>query len=421
MILTIREVCKLNKRVVVTGIGAITPIGTGKERFWQALKAGQSGIGRISKFDVTDYPTKIAGEVKDFDPIEYIDKKEARRMDRFTQYGVAATKLAIEDAKLDVEKVDSHRFGVVLGSGIGGIETLEKEYEKLMNKGPSRVSPFFIPMMISNIGAGQISMTFGAKGPNTTVVTACASSTNAIGDAFKIIQRGDADVMITGGAESSITPLSVAGFCSMKALSTRNDEPEKASRPFDKDRDGFVMGEGSGILILEELEHAISRGAHIYAEVVGYGMSADAYHITAPAPEGEGAARAMRNAIKDANILPEDIDYINAHGTSTPFNDKFETMAIKSVFGEYAYKLSVSSTKSMTGHLLGAAGGIEAIACSLAIDEGFIPPTINYTTPDIECDLDYVPNEGRKVEVQYALSNSLGFGGHNASIILKKY
>lgn len=421
MILTIREVCKLNKRVVVTGIGAITPIGTGKERFWQALKAGQSGIGRISKFDVTDYPTKIAGEVKDFDLIEYIDKKEARRMDRFTQYGVAATKLAIEDAKLDVEKVDSHRFGVVLGSGIGGIETLEKEYEKLMNKGPSRVSPFFIPMMISNIGAGQISMTFGAKGPNTTVVTACASSTNAIGDAFKIIQRGDADVMITGGAESSITPLSVAGFCSMKALSTRNDEPEKASRPFDKDRDGFVMGEGSGILILEELEHAISRGAHIYAEVVGYGMSADAYHITAPAPEGEGAARAMRNAIKDANILPEDIDYINAHGTSTPFNDKFETMAIKSVFGEYAYKLSVSSTKSMTGHLLGAAGGIEAIACSLAIDEGFIPPTINYTTPDIECDLDYVPNEGRKVEVQYALSNSLGFGGHNASIILKKY
>ncbi|WZL74811.1 beta-ketoacyl-ACP synthase II [Clostridiaceae bacterium 35-E11] len=411
----------MNKRVVVTGVGAITPIGTGKEKFWEALKAGKSGIGKITKFDATNYPTKIAGEVKDFDPMDYIDKKEARRMDRFTQYGVATTKLAIEDAHLDVEKIDANRFGVVLGSGIGGIETLEKEYEKLMEKGPNRVSPFFIPMMISNIGAGQISMTFGAKGPNTTVVTACASATNAIGDAFKIIQRGDADVMITGGAEASITPLSVAGFCSMKALSTRNDAPEKASRPFDKDRDGFVMGEGSGILILEELEHAINRGAHIYAEIVGYGMSADAYHITAPAPEGEGAARAMKNAIQDANISPENIDYINAHGTSTPFNDKFETMAIKSVFGEHAYKLAVSSTKSMTGHLLGAAGGIEAIACSLAIAEDFIPPTINYTTPDEECDLDYVPNEGRSTKVCYALSNSLGFGGHNASIIFKKY
>jgi 3-oxoacyl-[acyl-carrier-protein] synthase II len=411
----------LKKRVVVTGIGAITPIGTGKDTFWSALKSGKSGIDKITKFDASSYDTQIAAEVKDFDPNAYIDKKEAKRMDRFTQFAVAASKLALEDAALNIEEVDSHRFGVVLGSGIGGIETLEKEHEKLMAKGPGRVSPFFIPMMISNIGAGQVSMAFGAKGPNTTVVTACASSTNSIGEAFRIIQRGDADIMITGGAEASITPLSMAGFCSMKAMSTRNDDPTKASRPFDKDRDGFVMGEGAGILILEELDHAIKRGATIYGEVAGYGMSADAYHITAPAPEGEGAARSMKNALNDAEISPEDIDYINAHGTSTPYNDKFETMAIKSLFGEHAYKLAVSSTKSMTGHLLGAAGGIEAIACIMAINESFVPPTINYTTPDPECDLDYVPNHGRERNVKYTLSNSLGFGGHNASIIIKKY
>jgi 3-oxoacyl-[acyl-carrier-protein] synthase II len=411
----------LKKRVVVTGIGAITPIGTGKDTFWSALKSGKSGIDKITKFDASNYDTQIAAEVKDFDPNAYIDKKEAKRMDRFTQFAVAASKLALGDAALNVDEVDAYRFGVVLGSGIGGIETLEKEHEKLMAKGPGRVSPFFIPMMISNIGAGQVSMAFGAKGPNTTVVTACASSTNSIGEAFRIIQRGDADIMITGGAEASITPLSMAGFCSMKAMSTRNDDPTKASRPFDKDRDGFIMGEGAGILILEELDHALNRGANIYAEVVGYGMSADAYHITAPAPEGEGAARSMKSALNDANITPEDIDYINAHGTSTPYNDKFETMAIKSLFGEHAYKLAVSSTKSMTGHLLGAAGGVEAIACIMAINESFVPPTINYTTPDPECDLDYTPNYGKERNVKYTLSNSLGFGGHNASIIIKKY
>ncbi|WP_129597294.1 beta-ketoacyl-ACP synthase II [Anaerophilus nitritogenes] len=411
----------MNRRVVITGLGPITPIGIGKEEFFKGLREGKNGVGKITKFDTEKYTTQIAAEVKNFEPTDYIDKKEAKRMDKFTQYAVAASRLAIEDSKLDLEKIDKNRFGVVVGSGIGGIETFEKEHEKLLQKGPGRVSPFFIPMMISNIGAGQISITFGAKGPNTTVVTACATSTNAVGDAFKIIQRGDADIMITGGAEASITPLAVAGFASMKALSTRNDEPEKASRPFDQDRDGFVMGEGAGILILEELEHAINRDAHIYAEVVGYGMSGDAYHITAPAPEGEGAKRSMENAIKDAKILPKDVDYINAHGTSTYYNDKFETMAIKSLFKEHAYKLAVSSTKSMTGHLLGAAGGVEAIACIMALTQNFIPPTMNYTTKDEECDLDYVPNQGREANVEYALSNSLGFGGHNASILFKKY
>ena len=411
----------MKKRVVITGMGAITPVGIGKENYWNSLKTGKSGIGRITKFEIGEFPTQIAGEIKGFDPNDYIDKKESKRMDRFTQLAVAATKQAFDDSGIKLEKIDQNRFGVILGSGIGGIETLEKEYEKLATKGPGRVSPFFIPMMISNIGAGQISMTFGAKGPNTTVVTACASSTNAIGEAFRIIERGDADVMITGGAEASITPLAIAGFCSMKALSTRNDEPEKASRPFDKDRDGFVMGEGSGILILEEYEHAVNRGAKIYAEMAGYGMSADAYHITTPAPEGEGAARAMRNAISDANISPDAIDYINAHGTSTPYNDKFETMAIKTVFGNHINKLLVSSTKSMTGHLLGAAGGVEAIACILSIKEHYVPPTINYETPDPECDLDYVPNVGREKTVKFALSNSLGFGGHNATIIIKKF
>ena len=411
----------MKKRVVVTGIGAITPIGIGKDDFFNALENGVSGLGLITKFDASDYDTRIAAEVKGFEPTAYIDKKEAKRMDRFTQFAVAASKLAIEDAKLDTDGIDQNRFGVVLGSGIGGIETLEKEYEKLATKGPGRVSPFFIPMMISNIGAGQVSMTFGAKGPNTTVVTACASSTNSVGEAFRIIQNGEADVMITGGAEASITPLAIAGFCAMKAMSTRNENPQKASSPFDINRDGFVMGEGAGILILEELEHAVKRGAPIYAEMVGYGMSADAYHITAPAPGGEGAARSMMNALMDAGLSPNDVDYINAHGTSTPYNDKFETLAIKSVFGQHAYELAVSSTKSMTGHLLGAAGGIEAIACIMAITKSIVPPTINLENPDPECDLDYVANKAKQKEVSVALSNSLGFGGHNATIVLKKY
>jgi 3-oxoacyl-[acyl-carrier-protein] synthase II len=412
----------LNKRrVVITGIGVISPIGNGKDNYWNALKEGKNGIDKITRFDATEFPTQIAAEIKDFDPHDYMDKKEARRMDRFTHYAIAASKQALEDSEIDLKKVDVNRFGVTLGSGVGGIETLEKEHKKLLQKGARRVSPFFIPMMISNIGAGHISIAFGVKGPNTTAVSACASSTNAIGDAFKIIERGDADLMFAGGAEASITPLSIAGFCTMKAMSTRNDDPKRASRPFDKERDGFVMGEGSGIIILEELEHALKRGAKIYGEIVGYGMSADAHHITAPAPEGEGAARAMKNAVLDANINPEEVDYINAHGTSTPLNDKFETLAIKTVFGDHAYKLSVSSTKSMTGHLLGAAGSIEAIACLLAVKENYIHPTINLTNPDPELDLDYVPNVGKNKEVRYALSNSLGFGGHNASLIFKKY
>lgn len=411
----------MKKRVVVTGLGCITPIGIGKNEYWNSLTNGISGIDYITKFDTSDYPTKIAAEVKNFNPEDHIDKKEAKRMDRFTQFAVAASKEAIADAGFKDDQIDKERFGVVLGSGVGGIETLEEQYQKLIDKGVKRVSPFFIPMMISNMGAGYISMILGAKGPNTTVVTACASSTNAIGEAYKIIERGDADIMITGGAEASITPLSMAGFCSMKAMSTFNEDPKKASRPFDLNRDGFVMGEGSGIIILEDLEHALKRGAKIYAEIVGYGMSSDAYHITAPDPDGKGAARAMENAIKDAGITYDKIDYINAHGTSTPLNDKYETMAIKSIFKEHAKELCVSSTKSMTGHLLGAAGGIEAIACILAIQDGIIPPTINYESPDPECDLNYVPNKCYQKGIHYTLSNSLGFGGHNASIIFKKY
>ena len=409
------------RRIVITGVGVISPIGIGKDSFFKSLKEGQSGVDIISKFDTEGLPTKIAAEVKNFDPIAFIDKKEAKRMDRYTQFAVAASKMAIEDASLDLNTIDEDRFGVCIGSGIGGLETLENQHKVMMEKGSGRVSPFFIPMMISNMGAGHISMTFKAKGPNMTVVTACASATNAIGEAFRIIQRDDADIMITGGTEASITPIAIAGFCSMKALSDNNEDPKGASKPFDKNRDGFIMGEGSGILILEDLEHAIKRGARIYGEVVGYGSTADAYHITAPAPDGEGAYKAMKKAVADADINPEKIDYINAHGTSTEMNDKFETMAIKRLMGDYAYKVPISSTKSMTGHLLGAAGGIEAIACLMAINEGVIPPTINYNIKDENCDLDYVPNHARKVEVSYAMSNSLGFGGHNASIILKKY
>lgn len=409
------------KRVAITGLGVISPIGIGKDSFFKSLKEGKSGVDKITKFDTEGLSTKIAAEVRDFNPIDFIDKKEAKRMDRYTQFAVAASKMAIDDASLDINALDQDRFGVCIGSGIGGLETLENQYNVMIEKGPGRVSPFFIPMMISNIGAGYISMTFNAKGPNMTVVTACASATNAIGEAYKIIQRNDADIMITGGTEASITPMAIAGFCSMKALSQRNEEPKKASRPFDKDRDGFVMGEGAGILILEDMEHAIKRGARIYGEIVGYGATADAYHITAPAPEGEGAYKAMKRAVEDAGIEPKEIDYINAHGTSTELNDKFETMAIKKLMGDYAYNVMVSSTKSMTGHLLGAAGGVEAIACIMVISEGIVPPTINYEAKDENCDSDYVPNNARKAVVNYAMSNSLGFGGHNASILLKKY
>lgn len=411
----------MNKRVVVTGIGAITPVGIGKDEFWQSLLAGKSGIGPITRFDASEYTTRIAGEVKDFEPAKYIDKKEAKRMDRCTQFAVAAARMAFEDSGMDLEKTDRTRVGVVVGTGIGGIDTLHDQYKTLFDKGPGRISPFFVPMMIANMAAGQTSITFGLQGPSTCVVTACATGTNSIGDAFKIIQRGDADVMVAGGTEACISPAAVAGFCAMKAMSTRNDEPQKASRPFEKERDGFVMGEGSGIVILESLEHALARGAHIYAEVAGYGFNADAYHITAPAPEGVQAAKCMEMAIKDAGMLPSDVSYINAHGTSTPLNDKNESLAIKSLFGDHAYKLTVSSIKSMTGHLLGAAGGIEAIASVLSVANDIVPPTINYETPDGDLDLDYVPNEARKQVVNVAISNSFGFGGHNATILVKKY
>uniref|UniRef100_A0A1G9L8U7 3-oxoacyl-[acyl-carrier-protein] synthase 2 n=1 Tax=Dendrosporobacter quercicolus TaxID=146817 RepID=A0A1G9L8U7_9FIRM len=411
----------MKKRVVVTGLGAITPIGTGKDEFWQALLAGKSGIGSITRFDASEYRTRVAGEVKDFEPEKYIDKKEAKRMDRCTQFAVAATRMAFEDSGMDLEQVDRSRIGLVIGTGIGGIDTLHDQYKTLFDKGPGRISPFFVPMMIANMAAGQTSIAFGLQGPSTCVVTACATGTNAIGDAFKIIQRGDADAMVAGGTEACISPAAVAGFCAMKAMSTRNDEPAKASRPFEKERDGFVMGEGAGVVILESLEHALARGAHIYAEIAGYGFNADAYHITAPAPEGVQAAKCMQMAIKDAGLVPNDVSYINAHGTSTPPNDKNETLAIKSLFGEHAYKLTVSSIKSMTGHLLGAAGGIEAIASVLSVANDMVPPTINYENPDDELDLDYVPNEARQQVVEVAISNSFGFGGHNATILVKKY
>ena len=411
------------RRVVVTGVGPITPIGTGKEEFWANLTAGKSGIGMITQFDTTDFNVKIAGEVKDFDFGKYGDKKEGKRMDRVTQFAVAAAKLAIEDAKLDLEKIDATRCGVCVGTGIGGIHTFLEQSLKLGAKGPSKISPFFIPMEIPNMPAGQIGIAYGFKGPNTAIVTACATGTNCIGDALRTIQYGDADVMIAGGTEASISPIAVAGFANMKALSTNNENPEGASRPFDKNRDGFVMGEGSGVILLEELEHAKARGAHIYAELVGYGLNCDAYHITAPDPSGETPAACFVNAIKDAGLKPEDIDYINAHGTSTARNDEGESLAIKKVFGEHAYKLAVSSNKSMIGHLLGAAGGVEAIATVLTIENGVIPPTINYQEPDTEhgLDLDYVPNVASKAEVKAALSNNLGFGGHNACIVFKKY
>jgi len=409
------------RRVVVTGLGALTPIGNSVEEFWASLIQGRSGIGPITRFDATDFPTRIAGEVRNFDPLNFVDKKEARRLDPYLQYAVAGSVLAVRDAGLDTDKIDATRFGVLIGSGIGGIQTLLENHKALLDRGPDRVSPFFIPMLIINMASGLVSMRFGAKGPNSSVVTACATGNHAIGDAFRLIQRGDADVMIAGGAEAIIIPLTIAGFCSLKAMTTRNDDPEHASRPFDAERDGFVCSEGAGIVVLESREHALRRDARIYAEVRGYGMSGDAHHMTAPDPDGDGAARSMAAAVRDAGIAPEDIGYINAHGTSTPYNDKFETMAIKRVFGDHARRLAVSSTKSMTGHLLGAAGGIEAIATSLALHHGVLPPTINYEHPDPDCDLDYVPNQARKQDVELAASNAFGFGGTNATLILGKH
>jgi len=409
------------RRVVVTGLGAVTPVGNTVEELWAALQQGRSGIGPVTKFDATGYPTRIAGEVRGFDPLAYVDRKEARRLDPFLQYAVAGAVMAVADAGLDVGTVDRTRFGVLVGSGIGGITTLLETQKVLVTKGADRVSPFFIPMLIINMASGLISMRFGAKGPNSAVVTACATGNHAIGDAARLIQQDHADVMIAGGAEAIIVDLCFAGFCAMKAMSTRNDEPTRASRPFDLDRDGFVCGEGAGIIVLESLEHALRRDARVYAEVVGYAMTGDAHHLTAPDPEGDGAARVMAAALQEAAIAPADVQYINAHGTSTPYNDKFETLAIKRVFGDHARQLAVSSTKSMTGHLLGAAGGVEAIASVLAAHHGVIPPTINYETPDPDCDLDYVPNQARKQEVEVALSNAFGFGGTNATLVFRKY
>ncbi len=409
------------KRVVITGIGAVTPVGNNCKDFWENIKAGKSGVGKITRFDASEMKAQIAAEIKDFDPAEFIDKKEVRRMDRYTQYTVVAASEANENAKIDMDKEYAWRIGVITGSGIGGMETFNEQHSLMLEKGAGKVSPFFIPMMISNMGASHVAIKYGMRGINYNVVSACASGTHAIGDAFRQIQYGTNDIIVAGGAEAAITPISVAGFCNMKALSTRNDDPKTASRPFDLDRDGFVMGEGAGYVVLEELEHAKKRGADILCELVGYGATDDAYHMTSPIPGGEGGAKAMSLAIEDAGITPEDIDYINAHGTSTKYNDSFETSAIKSVLGEHAKKVMVSSTKSMTGHLLGAAGGIEAIVCALSVREGFVPPTINYHTPDPECDLDIVPNVGRKADIKYAMSNSLGFGGHNATIVVKKY
>jgi 3-oxoacyl-[acyl-carrier-protein] synthase II len=409
------------RRVVVTGLGLITPLGSDLQKNWEAICKGASGIDRITLFDAADYPCQIAGEVKDFCPEDFIERKEIKKMDIFIQYALAAGVMAVEEAGLKIDQGNADRVGVIVGAGIGGLNTIEKYHSMLLEGGHRHISPFFIPMLIANLAAGQISMRFGARGPNACVTTACAAGTHSIGDAFKIIQRGDADVMIAGGSESVITPLTIAGFANMKALSIRNEAPQKASRPFDQERDGFVMGEGAGILVLEALEAALKRGANIYAEVIGYGLTADAYHMTAPDPEGRGVVNCMQMALRDAGIPPAAVDYINAHGTSTPHNDKHETTAIKRVFGAHAYRLAVSSTKSMTGHLLGAAGGVEAAFCVLALKHGIMPPTINYEHPDPDCDLDYVANHARHAEMNVALSNSFGFGGTNACIILRKY
>ena len=412
----------MKNRVVITGLGAVTPIGIGKDEFWKGLLEGKNGIEKITRFDASEYGAQIAGEVKDFDPAAFIDKKEAKRMDRYPQFAVAASKLAIEDAGLELEKENCDRIGTYIGAGIGGIETMHSQYEKLFAKGPSRISPFFIPMMIANLATGHVAIQFGLHGPSECVVTACATGTNCIGDAFRVIQRGDADAMLAGGTEACISPAAVAGFAAMKALCMdHNDDPAHASRPFDKNRSGFVMGEGAGIVVLESLEHAKARGAHIYAEVVGYGANSDAYHMTSPAPHGTYQAKCMQLALDDAGMAAAEVDYVNAHGTSTHLNDEGESEAIKAVWGEAAKEVSVSSIKSMTGHLLGAAGGVEAIATALTVENDMMPPTMNYETPDEGLDLDYVPNKAKAKTVRAAMSNSFGFGGHNACLLLKKY
>lgn len=409
------------KRVVVTGLGAVTPIGNTLSEYWEGLVSGRNGIGPITLFDAARHDCRIAGEVKGFDPFQYLDRKDAKRMDRFAQFAVAASKQAIADAQFVINDLNAEQVGVIIGSGVGGIKVLEDQQEVYLTKGPDRCSPFMVPMMIANMAAGLTAIHIGAKGPNSCPVTACASGSNAIGDAFRLIQGGYAQAMICGGAEAAITPLSVAGFAAARTLSTRNDDPAHASRPFDRDRNGFVMGEGAGILLLEELEHALSRGARIYAEMIGYGMTCDAYHMTSPVPGGEGAARAIQLALKDAGITPEQVSYINAHGTSTPMNDPNETAAIKTALGDHAYKVAVSSTKSMTGHLLGGSGGIEGVATALAVAHDQLPPTINLENPDPACDLDYVPNHSRSHKVDVAISNSFGFGGHNVTVAFRKY
>jgi 3-oxoacyl-[acyl-carrier-protein] synthase II len=411
----------VNRRVVVTGIGLVSSLGIGTEANWRALSAGQSGIGTITKFDASGFATQIAGEVKGFDPLQFIEKKDVKKMDVFIQYAIAASQFAVDDARLVVTAETGPRVGVFIASGIGGFTTIEREHRALLEGGPRKISPFFIPSAIINLAAGQVSIRFGAKGPNSATCTACSASAHAVGDAFEIIKRGDADVMIAGGSEAAITPMGIGGFGAMRALSTRNDQPERASRPFDNDRDGFVIGEGAGVLILEELEAAVKRGVHIYAELVGYGMSADAYHITAPSEDGDGPFRVMSAALESAGIGTHQVSYINAHGTSTPHGDRIETLAIKRCFGDDARKLAISSTKSMTGHLLGAAGGLEAGITVLAVHNQCLPPTINLDEPDPECDLDYVPNTKRALHVEYALSNSFGFGGTNAALLFKRY
>ncbi len=411
----------MRPRVVVTGIGLVSGLGNTTEDTWAGLIEGRSGVDYITHFDASAFPVRFAAEVKNFDPLRYIEKKEVKKMDAFIHYAIAASQQAVDDAGLQVTPAIAERVGVYIASGIGGFSIIEREHQKYLEGGPGRVSPFFIPATIVNLAAGQVSIRLGAKGPNSATCTACSAGAHAIGDSFRIIERGDADVMICGGTEAAITPMGVAGFAAMRALSTRNDDPQRASRPFDRDRDGFVLGEGAGILVLERLEHALGRGARIYAEIVGYGMTGDAFHITQPPEDADGAVRVMRNALRDAGIRPEEVDYINAHGTSTYYNDKLETYAIKRVFGEHAYKLAVTSTKSMTGHLLGAAGGLEAGISVLALYHQIIPPTINYENPDPECDLDYVPNRARRASLRYVLSNSFGFGGTNAALLFKRY
>ena len=411
----------MKRRVVVTGLGLVTPLGTGVEKNWEALCAGKSGLGPLTRFDASAFPTHIAGEVTDFRAEDFMDKQMVRRFDIFIHYAMASARMAMEDSGLKIDSTNGHRVGCLTGSGLGGLTMIERYHKILLEKGPRRLSPFFIPGIIANMVPGQIAIEYGAKGPNIAIETACAASCHAVGESFRLIQDGMADAMITGGAEAVITPLGLGGFCAMRALSTRNDEPEKASRPFDLDRDGFVMGEGAGVLILEEMDHALERGAGIYAEVSGYGLSGDAYHVSAPDPDGEGAMSCMSMAIENAGMKPEDVDYINAHGTSTKLNDTSENKAIKQVFGDHAHKLAISSTKSMTGHLLGGAGGVEAASSVLTIKNGIIPPTINYETPDPECDLDYVPNVARESKVRVAMSNSFGFGGTNASLIFKAF